>query len=1445
MDTYSPLWCKSNFSFLEGASHPEELIERAHELGLPAVALTDRDGVYGVPRAHAQAQALGIKLLVGAEVSVGLPEPRARLVLLAQDRSGYGNLCRLLTRGRLRCAKGASAVGPEEVAEHAAGVLALLVEGRGGEGDDAWAALWREAFGDRLYALVARHRRAEEAELEARARQRAARLGLPVVAAVEVLYHTPARRRLQDVLACIRAGVTLHGAGTRIKANAGHALASPRAFLTLFEDDVAAVARTAEVAARCQFRMGDVRYRYPAERLPDGTTSVEWLRQLTFAGARSRYGGDVPEAVARQLDKELALIAELDYPGYFLTMREIVEFCRERGILCQGRGSAANSAVCYCLGITAVDPVRMDLLFERFLSRERAEPPDIDLDIAHERREEVIQHVYAKYGRSHAAMVANVIRYRTKSAIRDVGKVLGLPETALDQLAKLASRFDGDFAAMLRHAGLDPDAPVQQHLAELVEAIQDFPRHLSIHPGGFLLGHEPVDTLVPIENGAMADRTVIQWDKDDVESLGLFKVDLLGLGALTLIDKSLALLRRHRGLDLGLATLPAEDPLTYDMICAADTVGVFQIESRAQMAMLPRLLPRTFYDLVIEVSIVRPGPIAGDMVHPYLKRRRGEEPVTYAHPSLIPVLQKTLGVPLFQEQVIKLAMVAADYTPGEADQLRRDMAAWRKSGRIERHRQRLTSRMRAKGIAQEFAERVFEQIRGFGEYGFPECVVGDTRVIDADTGRWVTIEEVADGRAPLRHTLSCTGDNLRIEKRRVLAVRRSGRKSVFRLCTALGREVEATREHPFLTVCGWRKLRDLRAGDSVAVARSLPPLGVRHWPRHQVVVLADLIAEGNLCHPSTFYFYTTDPNHRDEFVRSVERFPNTRAVVERHHGCFSVRVQRKHARRLSGAVAWAKQLGLWGCDAHSKRLPAEAFELRAADASLLLARMWEGDGHLSMAGYHASYDTVSRRLAEDVQHLLLRLGIVARLYERTRPYRGRKVRSFVITVTGAGNLRLFHDSIGRRFVSAEKRRRARALASCGDGRMSKDVIPAEMGRIVRPERDARQASWSAIGRATGLGMREIQSVVIGRLARHFESHDLARFAESDVYWDRITSIERVGVRETYDLEIEGNHNFLANDLVVHNSHAASFALIAYATAWLRRHHLDAFTCALLNAQPMGFYSPSTIVEDAKRHGLEVRPVDVQHSAWDCTLETAAGPLLALRMGLRWVKGLGEAAAQALLAARAQREFTSLDDFVRRAGLDEGRRKVLAQSGALEGLEASRRGALWAMLEAGRTREGGSARLPLVVREEAPAFPALGQLATVAWDYRTTYHSPRGHPLASLRAQLRRLGMPEASAVGRMPDRAAVRYAGLVICRQRPGTAKGVVFMTLEDETGFVNVVVWEKVFAEFSALVKGAAFLGVAGRVQRQEGVVHVVARRFWQPQTSEAPASGGSRDFH
>ncbi|MEM7164739.1 MAG: error-prone DNA polymerase [Planctomycetota bacterium] len=1032
---YAPLFCKSNFSFLEGASHPEELIEQAAHLGVRSLALCDRNGVPGVVRAHVAAREHGIQLLIGSQLTVGRNATRdsySTIVLIAMNRSGYAQLCRLITLGQRRTPKGECSVTWQEVCAHAEGVLALWGGDESlliGDADPIFIARdLKEAFGDRLYAMLTRHRRANEVALEGRLRARAGTLEIPVVAASEVLYHTPARRDLQDVLTCIRNGVTLSNAGCLTRPNMNHALAAPHAFQQLYSDDPCAVQRTLEIAERCSFSLDEIRYRYPSERLPDGTSSAEWLRQLTYEGAQSRYPNGVPEEVRQQVDKELELISRLDYEGYFLTMWEIVRFCRKEGILCQGRGSAANSAVCYVLGITAIDPVRMNLLFERFLSQERAEPPDIDLDIEHERREEVIQHVYAKYGRTHAALTATVVRYRTKSAVREVGKALGIAETTLDRLSKLYTHYESATEESFSAAGLDPRAGSAQHLLRLVAEIQDFPRHLSTHPGGFLLGHEPVHDLVPIENGAMEDRTVIQWDKDDLEDLGLFKVDLLGLGALNQLHRCFDLLREHHEIDHSMATLPADDPATFEMICNADTIGVFQIESRAQMAMLPRLRPRKHYDLVIEISIVRPGPIAGGMVHPYLRRRNGEEAIDYPHECLEGVLQKTLGIPLFQEQVMQLAIIAADYTPGEADQLRRDMAAWRRSGRIERHRERLVTRMKAKGIIEDLALRVFEQIRGFGEYGFPE------------------------------------------------------------------------------------------------------------------------------------------------------------------------------------------------------------------------------------------------------------------------------------------------------------------------------------------------------------------------------------------------------------------------------SHAASFALIAYATAWFKCHHHSTFTCALLNSLPMGFYTPSTIVEDAKRHGVVVHPIDVKHSQWDCLLEANEKSCegFAIRMGLSFVKGLHSAEAEELLEARDR--WDSFDDLVVRTRLREDTLVRLAEAGAFESYDLNRRTAIWKLK--GLLQERG-AMLPVPANEEELEFQPLDDFQTIGWDYARSQHSTRGHPLEPLRDELKKLRLFDARTINSLPNKSRVRHAGLVTCRQRPGTASGVLFMTLEDESGFVNVVIWPKVYEKYKVLLKTTAFLGVAGRLQAENNVVHVIADKLWEPQLEKQPRSGRSRDFH
>ena len=1042
MATYAPLWVKSHHSFLEGASSPEELVDTAAEHGLGTVALTDRAGVYGMVRAHVRAKERGdVRLLVGAELQVregpGAETTEVgRLVLLPTDRAAYGRMCRLLTWAHRRGAKGEAWTHRAELVHDAdtRGLVALSA-------DLALLPALRDAFED-AHAFVGRHLVAGERAHEQRVRAVAARLGLGVVGGNQVLYHHAARRDLQDAVTCVREGVTLGRAGTRLRPNAEHALLDARTMRARFRDAPELLDNSLAIAARCRFSLDQLRYRYPEESLPAGETEQSWLRVRTMEGAKRRYPRGVPDTVVVQLERELGVIETLEYGGYFLTMVEIVDFCRAEGILCQGRGSAANSAVCFCLGITAIDPVRMELLFERFLSVERAEPPDIDLDIEHERREEVIQHVYECYGRRRAAMVANCIRYRSKSAVREMGKALGVPDTDLDALSRLLPHFyfggdegESSLAAknLAEEAGLDPKAPATLHLVRLALELQDAPRHLSIHPGGFLLGDVPVDELVPVEPATMEGRTVIQWDKYDVENLALFKVDLLGLGALTCIRKAFGLLSEHEDLDLEIATVPPEDPLTYDMVSQGDTVGVFQIESRAQMAMLPRLRPRTFYDLVIEVAIVRPGPIQGDMVHPYLRRRHGEERVEYPHPKLERVLRKTLGVPIFQEQVMKVAVAVADYTPGEADQLRRDMAAWRSSGKIERHYERMIGAMVGNGIPKDFAERVFSQIRGFGEYGFPE------------------------------------------------------------------------------------------------------------------------------------------------------------------------------------------------------------------------------------------------------------------------------------------------------------------------------------------------------------------------------------------------------------------------------SHAASFALLAYVTAWLRCHHPAVFTCALLNSLPMGFYSAATLVEDVKRRGVRVRPVDVRQSGYDHRLVRGERGELELQMGLRLIKGLSEADGEAIeTLQRSPLGVASLEHLVRATSIREPVLVSLAEAGALLPLVPTRRDALWQIRALVKARRDG---LASTAAGSQLSFAALGQDEAVLWDYRASRHSARGHPIARFRPALERRGIPSARDLERAKDGERIDYVGLVICRQRPMTASGVTFMTLEDESGFANLVFWKQSFDAHSVLLKTAVVLGVTAKVQRANGVIHLIVERAWQPPPELQPKaeelSHRSRDFH
>ena len=1151
------LHAQSAFSFLEGVELPETLVAEAARREMGAIALLDRDGVYGAPRLHRAAVDAGMKALVGAEITlVG----GARLPLLVEDREGYQNLSRLITKMKLRAPKGEAAATWNDLDAHSNG-LVCLTGGAGGPLAAAVAAGDRDrarADLDRLVGIfgasscfveVQRHfDRRQERDLQ-RLVALARSANLPLLATNQPLHARPGGRALADVFTCIREKTILDQAGTRLARNGERALKGETEMARVFHDLPDAVAASGELALRLGFTLKDLGYRFPEFPLPPGATPQSHLREVVDQGVRRRYGerGDLARRARAQVRHELDIIGRLDLAGYFLIVWDIVEFCRMHDILVQGRGSAANSAVCYALGITAVDPVKMELLFERFLSEARGEWPDIDLDLpSTERREIVIQYIYRRYGRLGAAMTANVITYRGRSAAREVGKALGLPAELQDRLAKLVSNWgyqdpDELLTKHLPEAGCDPRHPRIRKFAALWTRIQDLPRHLGQHSGGMVIAADRLDDVVPLEPATMPGRVVIQWDKDDCAALGIVKVDLLGLRMMSVLQESIEMVH-ERGGEVDLAHLPADDPEVYRMLQAADTIGVFQVESRAQMATLPRIHPERFYDLVVQVAIIRPGPIVGDMVHPYIRRRREREAVSYPHPSLEPVLKRTLGVPLFQEQLLRMAMVTAGFTGTEAEELRRALGFKRSEARMRDVEVKLRAGMARQGIHGDAAEQIVHAITAFALYGFPECVAGETEVVDAATGRRVRIDDVVAGRVVLERTLAC-GPDRQLRPRRVLHATASGARMVHRLRTAHGRTLLATAEHPLLTPQGWRALASLQPGDAIA----------------------------------------------------------------------------------------------------------------------------------SMGG----------------------------------------------------------------------------------------------------------------------GPRAV--------------------------WDGVASVDPIGVRETYDLEVEDDHTFVANDLVVHNSHASSFALLAYASAYLKVHHPAEFYAALLNNQPMGFYHAATIVTDARRHALRVLPVDVTRSEW---LSRPTAPR-ALRLGLRCVKGLREHAARALVAARAVRPFTSASEVGRRAGLDREELANLASIGAFAALGGTRRATLWAVAPP----DPG----PLFTATHLSSPSPLAEMSAderLAADYAGTGVTVGPHPMALRRATLAAAGVTRASDLAKGAHDTRVRVAGSVIVRQRPGTAKGFVFLSLEDETGIANVIVTPGLFARARWALVAEPFLLIEGNLQIQDGVASVRAQR-------------------
>ena len=1032
---YAELRCLSNFSFLRGASHPEELVERAAKLGYKALAITDECSMAGVVRAHVAAKEHGLALLIGSQFEIEAEQAPApfTLIAIACNGNGYGNLCEFITRlRRASDTKGSYRLRAADVDPQALADCVLLASPRRGATPQQLLAVARwmlDRFMGRCWLAVELLHQLDDKMWLHRLREVNELTAIPLVASGDVHMHVRSRKPLQDVLTATRLGKPLAQCGRSLQPNAERHLRSRLRLARLYPPGL--LTQTLQVAARCAFSLDELRYQYPEEVVPAGQTPASYLRRITYEGAARRWPDGTPAKVRAQIEHELALISDLNYEPYFLTVADIVAFARSRHILCQGRGSAANSVVCYCTGVTEVDPARMSVLFERFISKERNEPPDIDVDFEHERREEVIQYLYQKYGRDRAALTATVIRYQPKSAIRDVGKALGFEPDTLDALAKGHRWWDGEpvDAALLAGAGLTPESLQVRQLIALTRQLLGFPRHLSQHVGGFVLTRGLLSRMVPIENAAMQDRTVIEWDKDDLDAMRLLKVDVLALGMLSALGKALAFIGERKNRAFRMQDIPSEDVQTYDMICKADTVGVFQIESRAQMSMLPRLKPRCFYDLVIEVAIVRPGPIQGGMVHPYLSRRQGKEPVSYPGPALREALGRTLGVPIFQEQVMQVAVLAAGFTPGEADQLRRAMAAWKRKGGLEKYRAKLIDGMTGRGYEAAFAQSIFEQIKGFSDYGFPE------------------------------------------------------------------------------------------------------------------------------------------------------------------------------------------------------------------------------------------------------------------------------------------------------------------------------------------------------------------------------------------------------------------------------SHAASFALLVYASCWIKRHHPAEFLAAMLNSQPLGFYTPNQLVQDARRHGVQVRPADVLASDWDCTLEGLPRPP-AVRLGLRMVSGLPRAAAERIVAARGQMPFEDAQDLARRAALDEQEMRRLAGADALISLAGHRRQQVW---------EASALKAAPILLRDAPIDEAFLELPPapegeeVVFDYASTGLTLRSHPLALLRPLLRKRRLQNAQELRELPDGRWVRCCGIVTGRQRPGTAKGVVFVSLEDETGAIQVVVWNKVGERQRNELLRSKLLAVYGRWQREGEVCNVVASRLQDLTTllgRLTQVTGASRDF-
>ena len=1513
----------TEYSLLDGLSRIDQIVARAKDLGMPALAVTDHGAMFGVIEFYRTAKKAGLKPIIGMEAYLARrtvadrdPQQDSRpyhLLLLAKNQTGYQNLLKLASRSQLEGYYYRPRVDRAMLEEHADGLIVtsgclaaeiprLLEEGKDESEIKRLIGWYQDVFGpENFYLELQQHDIPQLETLNKWLITNSKYAHVPLLATNDVHYVRAEDFDPHDMLLCIQTGATKNNPDRMRMTDPSYHLRSPAEMWELFRDVPEALTNTLKVAEMCEVDLERKGYHLPVFPVPEGYDAQSFLRYLCEKGRRWRFGSRADEAViVERLNYELDLIHHMGFDTYFLIVWDLCEFARHADIWWNVRGSGAGSLVAYCLGLTNIDPLQNGLFFERFLNPGRVTMPDIDLDYPDDRRAEMIEYAANKYGEEKVAAIITFGTLGSKAAIRDVGRALGMPPGDYDRVARLlpggakpikfkdALGDDPEKAVPLLKEAYESD-PAVRNLIEVARSLEGVVRHASTHAAGVVIADRPLDEYIPLHRptkGSDDDEVpvgrVTQFDMETCESLGLLKVDFLGLATLTIMRKACELIEQQGGPHLTMQNIPyrpdpnnpevtAKVKAAFDLIGRGETVGVFQVESAGMRKMLTEMRPQAFENIVAAISLYRPGPI--EYIPQYIRRMHGEETVEYKHPKLRSILQETYGIITYQEQIMQIAAELFGYSLGDADLMRRAVSKKKKEDLLK-HKNIFIERGPQFGVDAKSAEAIFEDIAFFANYGFNKCVTGDTEIVDVATGQLIRVSDLADGSRTIEHVLTCDMDRLQLVAGALTDVMENGVKPVYRLTTQLGRQIEATANHPFYTFDGWRLLGELCPGDQIATACRIPVEGTCEWPDHEVIVLGHLLAEGNLCHPTGVYYYSTDEARLADYVANLEKFDNTAASVARHKLVYSVYSRRVERRREAEIVEFVRRLGLWGKDSHTKFIPESVFSLMSRQLGLLIARMWEGDGHINEAGRSLFYVTASERMARQLQHLLLRLGIISRLRRVNFPYKDGRI-GYQLFVTGYANFVAFRDAVACHFVSAEKRARLAQMTAVEPTTAGmRDVIPGGVKRLVRREKEIHGVTWEQLAEYAGVAQREFYPTgaatksgftraVIGRLADYFDSDELCVYTESDIYWDKVVSIEYAGEKPTYDLTVAGTHNFVANGLIVHNSHAADYAVITCQTAYLKAHYPVEYMTALLSVHRDDTAKIATFIAECRRMGIPVFPPDVNASGIDFTIELRDGKQ-GIRYGLAAIKNVGVGPIQHILEQRKQGgPFQDVGDFCRRVDLRIVQKRALeclVKAGALDSFggepgSAAIRTLLLAALDRmlsysaaqHRAKEigqlslfdalgGGESDDADLLPTVMPALTDADRREMLRWEKELVGLYVSSHPLDRVIHYIQNPNSNVMQSQDIKEDAAVLNgkhviMVGMVEAVRALPTKKGDMMgvLTLEDLQGHIEAVLFPRTWQQYQNLIQPEAVLRVEGKVDLSRGEPQIIVDRVTQ----------------